>query len=285
MQWELIFVEELDLSHQKDDLRYRIIQLRASLKSARSELSEAEEELKEQQAEVQSLERRLRFRLGRLVDELAALEDEIGEYQSEISRRRSPEGFGGGYLPVEEQFQRTWQSPETDDEDTYRDPYGDAEPIKELDKKQFKKLFRRLARRYHPDLAASEQEKETRNKQMVALNEAYAAESIVELMVLDDENELANHGFSEVGKDGSALVKTLELELARIQRRTLLIKNEIENLHNSPIVQLSLEISLAKRNGRDLLAEMEFDLKRTISRRRAERELLRSQLDQLNGDD
>ncbi len=251
------------------------------MKKARTEASEAEESLSEQLAEVNALERRIRFRLGRLLDELASLEAEIEDYQTEISRRRSPKGFEKGYLPVEEQFRRTWESSSADDDEPFRDPYGDVEPIKQLDQKQFKKLYRRLARRYHPDLATNASDKENRNEQMVALNEAYAAGSLVELVVLDDDTELADFDFSGSGNDDAKLVKALELELARIQRKTLLIHNEIENLHNLPIVRLSLEIKLARSSGRDLLAEMDVDLKRTVAKIRVERDMLKAQLNQL----
>jgi len=256
--------------------------LRASLKKAREELSKAESSLSGQLAEVNALERRIRFRLGRLLDELASLESEVEDYQTEISRRRSPEGFEQGYLPVEEQFRRTWESSSSKDDDTFRDPYGDVEPIKQLDQKQFKKLYRRLARRYHPDLASNDSDREERNEQMVALNEAYAAKSIVELLVLDDDKDLVELDFSGAENDDAKLAKALELELARIQRKTLLIQNEIENLHNLPIVRLSLEIKLARPNGRDLLAEMDVDLKRTVAQKRAERDMLKAQFDQLD---
>jgi DnaJ-domain-containing protein 1 len=256
--------------------------LRASLKIARQELSEAEEKLSEQLAEVNALERRIRFRLGQSLDELASLETEIEDYQAEITRRRGPKGFEQGYLSVEEQFRRTWETSSSDDGDTFRDPYGDVKPIKQLDQKQIKKLYRRLARRYHPDLASSQREREDRNEQMVALNEAYETGSIVELMVLDDDKDLADFDFSGTNTDNAKLVKALDLELARIRRKTLLIENEIENLHNLPVVRLSLEIKLAKTNGRDLLAEMEVDLKKTIAKKRAERDLLKAQFNQLD---
>ncbi len=252
------------------------------MKKAGNELSEAEESLAKQLAEANSLERRIRFRLGRLLDELASLEAEIEGYQTEISRRRSPKGFERGYLPVEEQFRRTWESSAANDGHTYLDPYGDVEPIKQLDQKQFKKLYRRLARRYHPDLASNERDRENRNEQMTALNDAYAAGSLVELIVLDDDSELADFDSSKAGNSEAKLVKALESELARIRRNTLLIHNEIENLHNLPIVQLSLEIKLARPSGRDLLGEMDADLKRTVARKRAERELLKAQFDQLD---
>jgi hypothetical protein len=76
------------------------------------------------------------------------------------------------------------------------------------------------------------------------------------------------------------MVKVLEKEIARLRRQTLLLQNEIENLHNLPLVQLSLEVKIASRNGRDLLAELAADLKDRIARKSAERDFLKTQLDQ-----
>jgi hypothetical protein len=111
---------------------------------------------------------------------------------------------------------------------------------------------------------------------MAALNEAYEAGSLVELVALANE--------SQSGSDGSepGMIKVLEKELRRVRRRTLLIQNEIENLHNLPTVQLSLEVKIARRSGRDLLAEMAADLKQQIRRKGAERDLLKTQFDQLS---
>ena len=50
-------------------------------------------------------------------------------------------------MPVEEQFRRTWETTEGPGGERSRDPYGGAEPIEQVDKKQFKKLYRKLARR------------------------------------------------------------------------------------------------------------------------------------------
>jgi curved DNA-binding protein CbpA len=150
-----------------------------------------------------------------------------------------------------------------------------------MDEKQFKRLYRRLARRYHPDLARDQDEREIRNVQMAALNEAYEARSLIELAALAG-NAKDPTGAGEVAGTDQQMIKILKKELATVRRRTLLIQNELENLHNLPTVQLSLQVKIARRSGRDLLAEMARDLKRQIARKTAERDLLKDQFEELS---
>ena len=117
---------------------------------------------------------------------------------------------------------------------------------------------------------------------MAALNEAYEAGSLIELVTLANEPADIIDQTETTGTE-SEMVKVLEKELARLRRQTLLMRNEIENLHNLPLVQLSLEAKIASRSGRDLLAEIAADLKGQITRKAAERDLLKAQLDQYSG--
>jgi hypothetical protein len=49
-------------------------------------------------------------------------------------------------------------------------------------------------------------------------------------------------------------------------------------------VQLSLEVKVARGQGRDLLGEMAADLESKIARKTAERDMLKAQFDQLGPD-
>ena len=258
--------------------RQQLAQLRLSLKEAQEDYDLAEAELKSQVADIRRLERRIQLRVGRLIERLARLEGEIDKYQTDLLRYRSPdrEALESGYLPVEEQYRRVWEVPRDD-------PAAGPEQISSMDKKQFKRLYRQLARRFHPDLARDEGERDIRNERMAALNEAYEAGSLIELVALANEPTEDSPGPTEVTGTETDMVKVLQKELNRLRRQTLLMQNEIENLHNLPLVQLSLEIKMARRSGRDLLAEIGADLKGQIARKTAERDLLRTQLDQYSG--
>jgi hypothetical protein len=49
-------------------------------------------------------------------------------------------------------------------------------------------------------------------------------------------------------------------------------------------VEFSLEVKAARRQGRDLLAEMAAELESKIARKTAERDMLKAQFDQLGPD-
>lgn len=242
------------------------------MQQAQEHLAAANAQLAERQAEINAIERRLRFRLGRSLDRLAELEDEIGQYRQEIEQLRIPGALEAGYLPVEEQYRRVWSR------SSDQDIYAGAEPLGQVDEKQLKRLYRRLARRYHPDLATDQSERDYRTEKMAALNEAYSSGSLIEMIAL---SEASGEGLGPVGHTEEEMVQALEKELARIRRKSLLVQNEIETLHNSPVVQLSLDIKLARRRGRDLLAEMSVDLERRIVRATVERDELKARLERL----
>ena len=236
-------------------------------------MAAAEAQLLKRQKEIRAIERRLRFRLGRSLDQLAELEEQIASDRQEIQQLRIPGAREAGYLPVEEQYRRAWHR--SSDEDIY----AGAEPLNAADEKQFKRLYRRLARRYHPDLAADRSEQAYRTERMAALNEAYAAGSLAEMIALSDSDGVIA-GVEREHADVE-LAGVLEKELARIHRKTQLIKNEIDNLHNNPVVQLSLDIKLARRRGRDLLEEMSVDLAQRIVRATGKRDELKARLERM----
>ncbi len=257
--------------HQGQTRRERLAELRVSLKQAQDELAVAQGELAKREAEIQQLERRIRLRLGRFLDELARLDDELEKVREQLQRHRSPdlEALEAGYLPVEEQYRRVWEVPQ--------EAPAAQDPLKQ-DEKQFKRLYRKLARRYHPDLASDQREREYRNEKMAALNEAYETGSFVEMAALANELDSQSGQPFEAGNVEAELIRILEKELARIRQQHITVQNKLENLHNDPVVQLSLEAKLAQRAGRDLLAEMVVDLRQLIDKKTAERDFLRAQL-------
>jgi len=264
---------------QTDSDRLKVTRLRNELEQAQGYLSTAEVELEQRKAEIRLLERRIRFRLGRVVDTLVTLEEEIKVYEEELARRQSPMDVNSGYLPVEEQYRRTWETTPEPAADNLQTG-STAIHFDLTDEKQVKRLYRQLARRYHPDLAQDRDEIQYRTKKMAALNEAYASRSLTELAALASEAEPDSMDQAHLNKTTAGMIEALEKELAQVRRRTLLIQNEIQNLHNTPVVRLSLETKLAQLAGRDLLGEMANNLKYTIKIKQTERDRLKSRLQQ-----
>ncbi len=120
---------------------------------------------------------------------------------------------------------------------------------------------------------------------MAVINDAYAVRSLIELEALAREPDARIlTGHAHPGQTEAQLAQALEDELSRCQRRLREIESELRRLPQRPSVQLSLEVKLARRQGRDLLQEMAAELERQIARKVAERDMLKAQFDQLGPD-
>ena len=67
-------------------------------------------------------------------------------------------------------------------------------------------------------------------------------------------------------------------ELEAAQRKLREVRQQINQLGSLPIVKLSLDVKLARHQGRDLLGEMTAELQYKVARKLAERDYLRSQI-------
>jgi chromosome segregation ATPase len=251
----------------------QLTRLRAALEGAQADLIEAEAQLADELAGVNAFEFEFEARVGHLWDRLDDLEAEIERYKDRIQMMRK------GYLSVERQYRRAWQAPPPSA------PTPPAEPLSPASEAQLKRLYRQLARRYHPDLATDDADRAYRTEKMAAVNDAYAARSMTELETLAQEPApFILTGQAGTGQTEAQLVQALQGQLARCQRRLRQIEAELQSLHQRPSVQLSLEVKVARRQGRDLLGEMATDLEAKIARKTVERDMLKAQFDQLGPD-
>lgn len=115
---------------------------------------------------------------------------------------------------------------------------------------------------------------------MQRVNDAYAARSLAELVALAQMPDTAI-GADRTGQTEAQLVKALRAELARCQNRLREIEREQRNLPYRPSIEVSLEVKSARRQGRDLLAEMAVELEQKIARKQVECDLLKAHFDQL----
>ena len=256
---------------RSETIHEKLSRLRSELTQAQDALIDAETELADRMIDIRAFEAEFDARTGFLMDQLAALETRIDDYLDRIRRRRNESVFGVDYRSADEQYRRTWQRPSQ----PAAKPPPPPGPVTQA---QIKKLYRQLARRFHPDLAADENDRRYRTEKMSAINDAYAARSLAELMVFAAEMETAVPPPVAVpGQTEADMVKALQDEIGRVRRRLREIDLEMRNLHNRPSVELALEIKLAQRQGRDLMAEIVADLERKIARKTAERDMIRSQ--------
>lgn len=244
----------------------------------RLDIQNAELELAELTAELRAFEAEVDARLGAMLDQLSVLENEVLNLTDAVQRLRDQHLYG------EKQFTyfdgaRPAERPEREyipHADAFREaPPAEPGPGVETPPTaaaEIKAIYRRLARRSHPDLAISEADRQQRTAEMAEINRAYAAGDLAALQKLADPDPLA--GLS-VPTEAAAPLS----EEQRLKRHLAQVRQRLANLSRHPSVQLSLEVKLARRAGRDLLAEMAQALKHKVARKVAERDYLRSQLD------
>lgn len=256
----------------------KVKRLRRELDHLRQELTAAEAELSSQLEDVEAFEFRFEAHVGQLLDQLATLEAEVNSYLTRIKLMRHQQSFadqGPAFDPVEEQFRQTWQqNPEAAAAKSTLTPPAATQA-------QLKKIYRHLARQFHPDLAVDEADRQYRTDKMAAINDAYKAQSMVELMALADELAVHQSRQHSTLPPDQEMLQALEQEVERCRRRLRAIDNELRNLPNRSMVDLALKVKLARREGRDLLAEMAVELEQKIARKTAERDMLRSQFENL----
>lgn len=257
----------------------QLSRLRTVLAQAQHELIEAEAELADRLAEINAFEFEFEARVGHLIDQLDGLETEIRRYQERIETIRNREIFGQAHIPVDQQYHRTWDAPPRSA------PTPPPRPPDPASEAEIKRLFRQLARRFHPDLARDEADRVRRTEKMVAINDAYAARSLAEMIALAKEPDtFIDTGRHRSGQTEAQLMGVLQTELEGCQRRLKEIKKELRNLRFRPSVELSLEVKAARRQARDILAEMALELEQKIARKTVERDMLKTQFDQLGPD-
>lgn len=266
----------------------KIERLRTQLREVRQQMQEAEAELDSQLADIEAFEFEFEAHVGPLVDQLSAVEAELDAYKTRIQQMRHDQFMDSSYRPVEEQYRRAWEPPPIDVKKQEAPSAPQPPKQEEATKAEIKRLYRQLARTYHPDLADSDGERIFRTDKMRAVNDAYKAGSMVELLALADELEAREKRIG-VGKRPSPastqsqtdtqLIEALEQELARCQRKLRYFDNQLRNLHNRPIVELMVDVKFGKKQGRDVFAAMRADLEKKIARKTVERDMIKAQFD------
>jgi hypothetical protein len=128
-------------------------------------------------------------------------------------------------------------------------------------------LYRRLAKLVHPDLldsTAPSEERARRSYVMTRASEAYAEGNIELLQVLLDE-ELARPEAISGNDTGSVLVRTIR-QIAQIRRRLAELAQARDELEADPVWRVFRQVQDARKAGRDLLAELERELRQDIQR-------------------
>ena len=134
-----------------------------------------------------------------------------------------------------------------------------------------KQIYRQVAKLIHPDLTTDPQHKIDRQKLMVEVNQAYED---------GDLDRLSEILYSWESRPESVKGEKIEVELIRMIRkisqcreRLRQIYQEITAIKKTELYQLQVEVSNAKKNGKDLLVEIAKDLDEQIDK--AQKELIK----------
>jgi hypothetical protein len=252
--------------------------LRQEIQKAQTDLVDREAELIELRIELSAFRLKYEIQVGRRLAELEQIEsaierctERIQEYREWGAHGRPKFGDSREYVSVKEQYRRTWQKP-VSSSPSFPPPPA-PETLKDL-----RKLYRQLCHRFHPDLTQDPKERAWRTDMMSAVNAAYEAQSLIELQSLAAKSYAGSDSHQSVAQDQ---LEALQEKLLQIQTSLNRVNQEIRDLIHGSYMELSLEVKLAARRGRDLLAEMGAEIEQDLVKKRAELDFLQVQLRQL----
>jgi hypothetical protein len=127
-------------------------------------------------------------------------------------------------------------------------------------KVELKSLYRELAKRFHPDLAADDAERESRGARMAGINAAYALGDLESLRRSATE--------SYVRPQLPPTLTELLAERDRLDALVVRLRQDIAELNRDPLMLLKIDAALARHDGRNLLAEMATNLHIKLVERR-----------------
>lgn len=121
-----------------------------------------------------------------------------------------------------------------------------------------KKLYREVAKKIHPDLATDEKERSRRQNLMAKANQAYEVGDTAKLKAILKEWEASPESIRGQGV-AVELIRVIR-KIDRVHERLKEIETQIENLGQTELNQLKLQLLSAKQSGRNLLTEMAREL-------------------------
>jgi hypothetical protein len=253
--------------------------LRLELRSAKAELADLEKQIRVFEAQVDS-------QLGSLLDQLTELNSETQALDEQLRHIRERRLFGpevmqyldGAPMPTRPINLADLPPQGLTSRTDNRAAGGGQSPSQQAQLPDLKTLYRRLARRYHPDLARNDADRTQANEQMKEINQAYHAGNLQTLMRLAGMS-------TPLGMDVPAAKPAFAghnpeplTELEKTERELRDVRMGIQRLSNLPMVKLSLDVKLARHQGRNLLYEMAAELQYKVRRKIAERDYLKAQI-------
>ncbi len=242
--------EELELKNKQAQL--------AALEAA---LAERELELTKLQGSLHAFEREYLRVVGVRYAKLDEIEAEIAKYLAFLNPKDAI---------ARKQAVLAWEKAQTSKRaiSAYASSAPNSQPGQSL-----KQLYREVAKRIHPDLATDEVERLRRQKLMALANQAYENGDKQKLEAIIQEWE---HSPELVKGEGIAaeLIRAIR-KIAQVREQLNAIETEINTLKQSALYLLRDKAIDAGIEGRNLLAEMAYQLNKKIAKAKGWLEKLR----------
>ena len=274
-------MRDKDLIQTETDWREQIEHYQTALDEVLNQLVEAEEQLAEWLAAIAAFEFKLRAQIGRLTQRLDKLDAEIKEYRRQLSRLN--DDWEAAAEEIDFRSMGRDDTAASEHNGFPEEPPAAPSSLNEDERKAIKQLFRQLARRFHPDMAVDAADREYRTQMMAAINAAYAAGDLEKLQQLALEPDAAD--LVEYAQTDQQLAEALAREIERCRRRLAEIRQELAHLEQHQSTRLLRRAQQAEAEGRDLLAEMVRRLEEQITQKMVERDVLQSELENLDAQD
>lgn len=230
----------------------------------RGRVAELELELFEARADLAAFMAELERRIGPLEARVDQLQRELEDARRRDARQAQwGDRAQGDEVPIDvlDQFEKAWRK-------TGPAPAPKKQPkVEPESQEEIKALYRALAKRFHPDLTVDPEHKQYCEEVMAEINEAYAEGDIDRLRDLMDKPE---RPVREEEKPRGQVVAELREEISRLDAVIGQLERSLRRLTNSHELQLMLEASIARSQGRDLIQEMARDLRAEIAQLEAE---------------
>ena len=232
---------------------------REELATVRTALAERELELADLRSQLKSFE-------GRYLRQVGVLYAELDDWEAKIAELEAT-------LKPSSATKQTAQDARKRADETHEATHGEASKARDFKPSpNLKNLFRDVAKRIHPDFARDDADQQRRTHLMAQANEAYSRGDAEALQrILDDYDESSE---SVQGEGiGAELIRIIR-QIHQAKKNIAAIEQELNKLKTSELALLEKDVKAAKKQGRDLLAELAKTVSEQIMRKRKEHEVL-----------
>jgi hypothetical protein len=271
-----------NLTQSQTNWQEQLEQLEKQLDKTRTLLIEAEAELAERLATINAFEFELRVKVGHLMAKLEKLENEIRKFRDQLR------WMGDDWLDGDMDAFESWSMGDratSSGDYQYRDERTSREPQQSLSQDEtavLKKLYRDLARRFHPDMAIDQADRDYRTQMMMAINAAYAIGGLTRLQELAAEPDPASH--DDYAHLDQQMVQIRHRELVSMQRRLKEIQREMGRLDNHHSSKMMARMGKLVDNGRHYFDELAHQIQDKIASSMVERDILKTQIESMEAE-